>query len=58
MTELALFLWALYISTVLGLVLDRWFEALREDRGQVPFLEPCWNWIKGGIERALRVKRR
>lgn len=57
MSELAVLLWALYLGTVLALLLDRWFEALRESRGRVPVLEPAWNWLKGWVERALRIKR-
>lgn len=57
MSELMLFLWALYVGTFLALLLDRWFEALRESRGQVPVLGPVWERIKGWIERAMGIKR-
>ena len=55
MSEPALFLRALYIGTVLALLVDRWFEALREGRGRVPVLEPCWNSLKGWAERAMGI---
>lgn len=57
MTELALFLWALYIGVWIALLLDHWFEALREGRGRVPVLDPAWRWMKGQVERVLRIKR-
>lgn len=57
MTELALFLWALYIGVWIALLLDHWFEALREGRGRVPVLDPAWQWMKARVERVLRIKR-